>query len=66
MQYCNAQTFSLVYAERDTLQCVSLEVPRLHERPAHPEATMELRTRMNVLAALLSFGFVAAIVFGMI
>ena len=32
----------------------------------HPEATMELRMRMNVLAALLSFGFVAAIVFGMI
>ena len=30
------------------------------------EATMELAMRLNVLAALLSFGFIAAIVFGMI
>ncbi len=27
---------------------------------------MELRMRLNVLAACLSFGFVAAIVFGMV
>jgi len=30
------------------------------------EATMELTMRLNVLAALLSFGFIAAIVFGVI
>jgi hypothetical protein len=30
------------------------------------EATMEFSTRLNVLAALLSFGFIAAIVFGMV
>jgi hypothetical protein len=30
------------------------------------EATMELSMRLNVLAALLSFGFIAAIVFGMV
>jgi hypothetical protein len=30
------------------------------------EATMELTMRLNVLAALLSFGFIAAIVFGMV
>jgi hypothetical protein len=30
------------------------------------EATMELSMRLNVLAALLSFGFIAAIVIGMI
>jgi len=27
---------------------------------------MEFSTRLNVLAALLSFGFIAAIVFGMV
>jgi len=27
---------------------------------------MEMKMRMNVLAALLSFGFVAAVVFGMV
>jgi hypothetical protein len=32
----------------------------------HQEATMELRMRMNVLAAIMSFGFVAAIVLGVI
>jgi hypothetical protein len=30
------------------------------------EATMELKTRLNMVAALVSFGFLAAIVFGMI
>jgi hypothetical protein len=30
------------------------------------EATMELAMRLNVLAALLSFGFIAAIVFGVV
>jgi hypothetical protein len=30
------------------------------------EATMELSMRLNVLAALLSFGFIAAIVFGIV
>jgi hypothetical protein len=35
-------------------------------RPHLWEATMELVVRLNVLAALLSFGFIAAIVFGVI
>jgi hypothetical protein len=30
------------------------------------EATMELSMRLNVLAALMSFGFIAAIVVGMV
>jgi len=30
------------------------------------EATMELTMRLNVLADVLSFGFIAAIVFGMV
>ena len=30
------------------------------------EETMELRMRMAVLAAVMSFGFLAAIVFGMV
>ncbi len=30
------------------------------------EATMDLSLRLNVLAALVSFGFIAAIVFGMV
>lgn len=30
------------------------------------EATMELRMAVNILAAVLSLGFVAAIVFGML
>ncbi len=34
--------------------------------PYIPEATMELVVRLNVLAALLSFGFIAAIVFGVV
>jgi hypothetical protein len=34
--------------------------------PHIPEATMELVVRLNVLAALLSFGFIAAIVFGVV
>ena len=40
-----------------------------HEQPAKAavkEATMELTMRLNVLAAVLSFGFIAAIVFGMV
>jgi hypothetical protein len=63
MYYCNAQTFSLVWARRAPLELASSEVS---PNRRHPEATMELKMRMNVLAALLSFGFVAAIVFGMI
>lgn len=40
-------------------------------RPARPsgkrqEATMEIKTRLNVLATMMSFVFLAAIVFGMI
>jgi len=30
------------------------------------EAPMELKMRLNVLAAIMSFGFLAAVVFGMI
>jgi hypothetical protein len=37
-------------------------------KPARPakEATMELRMRLNVLAAIISFAFLTAIVFGMV
>jgi hypothetical protein len=31
----------------------------------HKEAVMELQTRLNVLAAIISFAFLTAIVFGM-
>lgn len=43
-------------------QCAG-ENSRKHRRK---EATMELRMRLNVLAAIMSFGFLAAVVFGMI
>ena len=43
-------------------QCAG-ENSRNHRRK---EATMELRMRLNVLAAIMSFGFLAAVVFGMI
>ena len=36
------------------------------QKATDKEATMELAMRLNVLAALLSFGFIAAIVFGMV
>jgi hypothetical protein len=38
--------------------------PRPVEHPAK-EALMELRTRLNVLAAIISFAFLTAVVFGM-
>jgi hypothetical protein len=37
-----------------------------HRRFAGKEATMDLSMRLNVLAALLSLGFIAAIVVGMV
>jgi hypothetical protein len=39
----------------------------LRQRRACPaqEAAMELRTRLNVLAAIISFAFLTAVVFGM-
>jgi len=41
--------------------------PGLSEsRLCRQEATMELTMRLNVLAALVSFGFLAAIVIGMV
>jgi hypothetical protein len=33
--------------------------------PAGEEALMELQTRLNVLAAIISFAFLTAVVFGM-
>jgi hypothetical protein len=36
------------------------------ERWTRQEATMEIKTRLNVLATMMSFVFLAAIVFGMI
>jgi hypothetical protein len=39
-------------------------VPESRLLPAE-EATMELRMRLNVLAAVISFAFLTAIVFGM-
>jgi hypothetical protein len=41
-----------------------IELPQ--KAAAYLEATMELVVRLNVLAALLSFGFIAAIVFGVV
>jgi hypothetical protein len=40
---------------------------RLASAPGCPaqEAAMELRTRLNVLAAIISFAFLTAVVFGM-
>jgi hypothetical protein len=43
-------------ALRTTASCHPMRIKK--------EATMELTMRLNVLAALLSFGFIAAIVFG--
>jgi hypothetical protein len=43
--------------------CRPVELPA---KAAAQEATMELTMRLNVLAALLSFGFIAAIVFGIV
>jgi hypothetical protein len=42
--------------------------PRAAEPPDRPakEASMELKTRLNVLATIMSFGFLVAIVFGII
>jgi hypothetical protein len=42
----------------------AIELP--DKAAAHLEATMPLATRLNVLAALLSFGFIAAIVLGIV
>jgi hypothetical protein len=39
--------------------------PEPRDRPAK-EASMELKTRLNVLATIMSFGFLVAIVFGII
>jgi hypothetical protein len=46
----------------------SARFPAADERPDRPakEASMELKTRLNVLATIMSFGFLAAIVFGII
>jgi len=50
--------------------CGLARAPSVPQRAANQgdrmEATMELTMRLNVLAALLSFGFIAAIVFGVI
>ena len=47
---------------RGPIPCRSESPTKVTEK----EATMELAMRLNVLAALLSFGFIAAIVFGVI
>jgi hypothetical protein len=43
-----------------------LPVPPTADQRRQREATMELKMRLNVLAAIMSFGFVAAIVLGML
>jgi len=40
--------------------------PGLEAACAAAGGTMELKMRLNVLAAIVSFGFLAAIVFGMV
>jgi hypothetical protein len=43
-----------------------LEVDVVRVNPGNLEATMEVKMRLNALAALTSFVFLAAVVFGMI
>jgi len=55
-------------AQPVSLKFGSLSVgPPAFRRPVHPvkEVMMELRTRLNVLAAIVSFAFLTAVVFGM-
>jgi hypothetical protein len=64
--------FNLATLQTGSYLIVPVHVPPVrteHESPAKAavmEATMELTMRLNVLAAVLSFGFIAAIVFGMV
>jgi hypothetical protein len=54
----------LVLCEREPAK----EGKRRNDKRAHDRgmASMELRMRLNALAALLSIGFIAAIVFGIV
>jgi hypothetical protein len=61
--------FPLAKREYQTLMSVHTCAVKAQNRVtghAGKEATMELRMRLNVLAAIMSFAFLAAIVFGMI
>jgi hypothetical protein len=67
--YCDAKSFSPCLFYPRLIACTAAAGPCRGAEPLdHPakEAPMELKTRLNVLAAIMSFGFVAAIVFGMI
>jgi hypothetical protein len=67
--FCAAITFSLGRRNHQTLRFVHRRTC-LRQPPPHRHAdeggTMELKMRLNVLAALMSFAFLAAVVFGMI
>jgi len=77
-EYCAAATFSLglghlVYYRRPTPRVHPGGVPSPLERARVQacsrqarEATMDLRMRLNILGAVMSFGFLTAIVFELI
>ena len=58
----DCEPHSFLALVRGPIPCRSESPTKVTEK----EATMELAMRLNVLAALLSFGFIAAIVFGVI
>jgi hypothetical protein len=60
--FLSSSNSSLYGRRRGASPCRALERP---DRPAK-EASMELKTRLNVLVTIMSFGFLAAIVFGVI
>jgi hypothetical protein len=67
--YCIAKTFFLVFWLVVLIRSLDGATPcRAIERPDRPakEPSMELKTRLNVLATIMSFGFLIAIVFGII
>jgi hypothetical protein len=67
--YCVAQSFFLVFRQLVLVRSLdwrgSLPRPRATGH-AGKGGNVELKRRLNVLAAIMSFGFLAAIVFGMI
>jgi hypothetical protein len=61
--FCAAKTFSLGIRNHQTLRFVHRRTCLRH--PPHIGTPMK-EMRLNVLAALMSFAFLAAVVFGMI
>lgn len=78
--YCTAKSFFLGFRPWSHLTSPHRRSPRAaiatgerirracrtNGRKRQPEATMELMTRLNLVAAMMSFAFVAAIVMGMV